>query len=95
MLSSKSSMNIAIIGAGPAGLTLALCLSNHLNMKITIFDQDDDYRTKPTFDANRSYTIDITGHGAKVIEHLKLGKKVLYPSYKQILKFRIFTYRSV
>lgn len=74
MLSKKSSLNIAIIGAGPGGLTLALCLSNHVNINITIFEKDEDYRIKPTYNHNSSYTIDITGYGSKVIQHLKMNE---------------------
>ena len=75
MLNTKSSLNIAIIGAGPGGLTLALCLSNHVNINITIFEKDEDHRIKSTFNPSRSYTIDITGHGSKVIHYLKMNEK--------------------
>ena len=74
MLHKKVPLNIGIIGAGPGGLTLALCLSNHLDINITIFDADTDHRINPTYNASRSYTIDITGHGLKVINYLKLNE---------------------
>ena len=75
MLNTKSSLNIAIIGAGPGGLTLALCLSNHVNIKITIFEKDKDHRIKSPYKPSRSYSVDITGHGSKVIHYLKMNEK--------------------
>jgi hypothetical protein len=37
---------------------------------VTLFEKNADHRNAPTFNALRSYTIDITGHGAKAVEYL-------------------------
>eukprot|EP00930_Biecheleria_cincta_P046733 TRINITY_DN3226_c0_g1_i1.p1 TRINITY_DN3226_c0_g1~~TRINITY_DN3226_c0_g1_i1.p1 ORF type:complete len:452 (+),score=68.05 TRINITY_DN3226_c0_g1_i1:49-1404(+) len=66
----KASVEIGIIGAGPAGLVLAATLAKHEGFSITIFDKGADHRAAPAYDPNRSYTIDITGHGARAVEQL-------------------------
>jgi len=62
--------SVAIIGAGPAGLTLAAALSQRGGYSVTIFEQANTHFVAPEYNANRSYTIDITGHGAKAIAHI-------------------------
>ena len=63
-------IEVAIIGAGPAGLTLAAALSKRGGYSISVFEQAADHNVVPEFDANRSYTIDITGHGAKAVAYI-------------------------
>jgi kynurenine 3-monooxygenase len=66
---------IGIIGAGPAGLTLALALSKRKNFFIKVFEKSPDHRNSPTFNPLRSYTIDITGHGAKAVKYVGLKER--------------------
>ena len=54
--------SVCIIGAGPAGLVLALLLSKR-KYKVTIVDRSTDHSHSASFDPSRSYTIDITGKG--------------------------------
>lgn len=63
-------LNVAIIGAGPAGLTLALALAARREFNVTVFERGDDHRAAPTYNADRSYTIDITGHGLNAIDYV-------------------------
>lgn len=66
---------ICIIGAGPAGLTLALSLvrrvrSGNSRLMISIFERSPDHRSAATYNPDRSYTIDITGHGLKAARYI-------------------------
>lgn len=63
-------VHIAIIGAGPAGLTLALALAARQTLRVDIFERASDHRTSATFNPDRSYTIDITGHGLKAARYV-------------------------
>ena len=56
-------VNIAVVGAGPAGLTFACALAQAGGYQIQLFDRDQDHGEVATYNPNRSYTIDITGHG--------------------------------
>jgi choline dehydrogenase-like flavoprotein len=57
-------LKIAIIGAGPAGLTCGLALARR-GIDITIVERGANHLETATYNPNRSYTIDITGHGKK------------------------------
>ncbi|KAI9349603.1 hypothetical protein BDR26DRAFT_915315 [Obelidium mucronatum] len=62
---------LAIIGAGPAGLVLALALlKHHPKIAFEIFERSPSHFDAATFDPNRSYTIDITGHGIKALKYV-------------------------
>eukprot|EP00854_Cymbomonas_tetramitiformis_P002623 gene2623-3387_t len=77
-MSSKA--EIAIVGAGPAGLTLALALARRAmasghdssggGIAVTVYDKQPSHFLAQRFDVDRSYTIDITGHGRKALEYV-------------------------
>ncbi len=71
-MDNNNLLRIGIIGAGPSGLTLALALSKRENTFITVFEKAPDHRNIPSFNPSRSYTIDITGHGARAVKYLKM-----------------------
>jgi len=60
---------IAIIGGGPGGLTAAIALARR-GVRTTVFERDDDPKRMPRFNPDRSYPIDITGHGLKAVRHI-------------------------
>lgn len=71
---------ICIIGAGPAGLTLALSLvrrvkSGESRIRISIFERAPDHRSAATYNPDRSYTIDITGHGLKAARYIGVTER--------------------
>lgn len=61
--------NIAIVGAGPSGLVLAIALARR-GIPTTIFERDQHPQVAPRFNPDRSYTIDISGHGLKALRHI-------------------------
>ncbi|HNF16818.1 MAG TPA: NAD(P)-binding protein, partial [Leptospiraceae bacterium] len=71
----KIGLRIGIIGAGPSGLTLALALCRRENLHITLFEKGPDHRDAPSYNPLRSYTIDITGHGARAVKYLNLNER--------------------
>lgn len=81
---------IAVVGAGPAGLTFALTLfAKHRGSEpvhITIFEQEADHDLQPRANPDRSYTIDITGHGRKAIS--SIGQNLLARFDKELIPFR-------
>jgi 2-polyprenyl-6-methoxyphenol hydroxylase-like FAD-dependent oxidoreductase len=62
---------IGVVGAGPAGLTFALACARHptKDVEITVFEREEDHMTAPRYNPDRSYTIDITGHGHKALQY--------------------------
>ena len=68
-------LRFGIIGAGPSGLTLAFALSKRENVHVTVFEKAPDHRNIPTFNPLRSYTIDITGHGARAVQYLNMKER--------------------
>jgi kynurenine 3-monooxygenase len=60
---------IAIVGAGPSGLVTAIALARR-GVRTTVFERDQHPEVAPRFNPDRSYTIDISGHGLKAIRHL-------------------------
>jgi 2-polyprenyl-6-methoxyphenol hydroxylase-like FAD-dependent oxidoreductase len=60
---------IAIIGGGPGGLTAAIALARR-GVRTTVFERDDHPERMPRFNPDRSYPIDITGHGLKAVRHI-------------------------
>eukprot|EP00873_Tetraselmis_striata_P024253 jgi/Tetstr1/444517/TSEL_032396.t1 len=76
--------NVAIIGAGPAGLGLALALARRgTSRTITVYDLAEDHATAPRYNPDRSYTIDITGHGARTLEYLDVASRF----NRELIKF--------
>jgi 2-polyprenyl-6-methoxyphenol hydroxylase-like FAD-dependent oxidoreductase len=65
----QESGGIAIIGGGPAGLVAAIALARR-GIATTIFERDAHPELAPRFNPDRSYTIDITGHGLRALRHI-------------------------
>lgn len=61
--------SVLIIGGGPAGLTLAHALAKRDALDITVVERDPAPFDCPTT-TDRSYTIDITGHGLRAVRYL-------------------------
>ena len=79
------STRVAIIGAGPAGLVLAATLAKKSSaFSVKVFEQGADHKAAASYDPNRSYTIDITGHGALAVE--ALGATELFD--EKLIKFK-------
>jgi kynurenine 3-monooxygenase len=60
---------IGLIGGGPASLVLAIALARRA-IRTTVFERDPHPERAPRFNPERSYTIDISGHGWKAIHHI-------------------------
>ena len=65
----QNTPRIAIIGGGPAGLVAAIALARR-GTPTTVFERDAHPEFAPRFDPDRSYTIDITGHGLRALRHI-------------------------
>jgi kynurenine 3-monooxygenase len=78
-------LKIAIIGAGPAGLTCGLALARR-GIDITIAERGVNHLEAATYNPNRSYTIDITGHGKKAADHVGATKRL----DQELIRFRGF-----
>jgi len=61
--------DIGIIGGGPGGLTAAIALARR-GVRSTVFERDAHPSLMPRFNPDRSYPIDITGHGLKALRHI-------------------------
>jgi 2-polyprenyl-6-methoxyphenol hydroxylase-like FAD-dependent oxidoreductase len=61
--------DIAIIGSGPGGLTAAIALARR-GVRSTVFEREAHPERMPRFNPNRSYPIDLTGHGLKAVRHI-------------------------
>ena len=95
MTDQLPALRIAIVGAGPAGLTLALALAARPSLRVDIFERDTDHRSSVTFNPGRSYTIDITGHGIKAARYVGVTR-TLDNSLIQFLGLRlVFASRDV
>lgn len=66
---SDAPSDIAIVGAGPAGLVLAIALARR-GIRSTVFERDPHPNVAPRFNPERSYTIDISGHGLRALRHI-------------------------
>jgi kynurenine 3-monooxygenase len=69
MQTTPLSEGIAIVGGGPAGLVAAIALARR-GIQTTVFERDVHPDAAPRFNPDRSYTIDITGHGLRALRHL-------------------------
>ncbi len=67
---SDPSARIALIGGGPAALVAAIALARR-GIRTSVFERDPHPEQAPRFNPDRSYTIDITGHGLKAIRHIE------------------------
>lgn len=70
-----SPLKIAIVGAGPAGLTLACALACEGGYAIDLFERGDDHFLAATYNPSRSYTIDITGHGLNAARKIGIAER--------------------
>jgi 2-polyprenyl-6-methoxyphenol hydroxylase-like FAD-dependent oxidoreductase len=61
--------DIAIIGGGPGGLTAAIALARR-GIRSTVFERNGHPERMPRFNPDRSYPIDITGHGLRALRHI-------------------------
>jgi len=77
-------IKVLIIGAGPAGLTLALALQRRSDIEIHIYEKGDNHLLASSFNPSKSYSIDITGHGAKAIRAVDAKERF----NKELLKFK-------
>jgi hypothetical protein len=50
-------------------LTAAIALARR-GVRTTVFERDDDPERMPRFNPDRSYPIDLTGHGLKAVRHI-------------------------
>src|SRR3712207_3597880 len=60
---------IAIVGGGPAGLVAAIALARR-GISTTVLERDAHPESSPRFNPDRSYTIDISGHGLRALRHI-------------------------
>lgn len=65
-------ISVGVVGAGPAGLTLAAALAQQGGFEVSVFDRADDHFSVETYNPDRSYTIDITGHGLRAARHIDI-----------------------
>ena len=68
-------LKVAIIGAGPAGLITALALIRRGAGSVTVFEMSDDHSAVATYNPNRSYCIDITGHGYRAANYVNVTSR--------------------
>jgi 2-polyprenyl-6-methoxyphenol hydroxylase-like FAD-dependent oxidoreductase len=61
--------DIAIIGGGPGGLTAAIALARR-GARSTVFEREAHPQRMPRFNPDRSYPIDLTGHGLKAVRYI-------------------------
>jgi len=61
--------DIAFVGGGPAALVAAIALARR-GIRTTVFERDAHPQVAPRFDPDRSYTIDISGHGLRALRHI-------------------------
>ena len=62
--------SVAIVGGGPAGLVTAVALARR-GFRTSVFERDQHPRLAARFNPERSYTIDITGHGLRALRHIE------------------------
>jgi len=68
-MTQTTNTKIAIIGGGPAGLVSAIAFARR-GIQTTVIEKLEHPETALRFDPNRSYTIDITGHGLKALRYI-------------------------
>ena len=65
----ETAAKIAVVGGGPAGLVAAIALARR-GIRTTVFERDEHPELAPRFNPDRSYGIDITGHGLRALRHI-------------------------
>lgn len=61
--------DIAFVGGGPAALVAAIALARR-GVRTTVFERDPHPEVAQRFNPDRSYTIDISGHGLKALRRI-------------------------
>jgi kynurenine 3-monooxygenase len=61
---------VAIVGGGPAGLLMAASLARR-GVPAEVFERAEDPMVAPRFNPERSYSIDITGHGLRALRQVE------------------------
>lgn len=69
---NAAQQGIAIVGEGPSGLVLAVALARR-GLRPSVFERDVHPDIAPRFNPDRSYTIDISGHGLKALRYIDAG----------------------
>ena len=60
---------IAIVGCGPAGIMSAINFARR-GIATTVIEANGDPSTAPSYNPDRSYAIDVTGHGLNAISYI-------------------------
>src|SRR5206468_3696671 len=66
---TEGAADSAIVGCGPAALVVAIALARR-GIRTTVFERDPHPEQAPRFNPDRSYTIDISGHGLRALRHI-------------------------
>jgi kynurenine 3-monooxygenase len=66
---TSGAATIAFVGGGPAALVAAIALARR-GVRTSVFERDAHPEVAPRFNPDRSYTIDISGHGLKALRHI-------------------------
>jgi kynurenine 3-monooxygenase len=67
---TEGQAEIAFVGGGPAALVAAISLARR-GVRTTVFERDVHPEVAPRFNPDRSYTIDISGHGLRALRHIE------------------------
>ena len=62
--------SVAIVGGGPAGIVTAIALARR-GIRSTVFERDQHPLRAPRWNADRCYTIDVTGHGLRALRYVE------------------------
>lgn len=68
-MNQTSNTKIAIVGCGPAGMVMSIALARR-GIRTIVFEQSQHPEVAPRYNADRSYAIDITGHGLKALRYI-------------------------
>jgi 2-polyprenyl-6-methoxyphenol hydroxylase-like FAD-dependent oxidoreductase len=68
-ITTNTTADIAFVGGGPAALVAAIALARR-GVRTTVFERDAHPEVAPRFNPERSYTIDISGHGLRALRHI-------------------------